>query len=119
MKFASNVHCIQDKSMHLWRIIFVHVRESFLNFLSDLVGNVCLSLANHVEISSVRNIPDLVHSSDWSKLDETLRKLPISQPKMVYFDEDNDLNFFNPNQYLFNTTEQTVYVVRRYRLIFV
>ncbi|CAF0800440.1 unnamed protein product [Adineta ricciae] len=66
--------------------------------------------SNHVEIPSVRNTPDLVHSSDWSKLDETLRKLPMTQSKMVYFDEDNDLNFFNPNQKLFNTTEQTVYV---------
>lgn len=116
MKFVNNVHCTQDKSMHLWRIIFVHVSESLLN---DLIHNIYLSLANHMGIPSVSNTPDLVHSSDWSKLDETLRKLPVAQSKMVYFDEDNDLNFFNPNPNLFNTTEQTVYVVRKYRLVFV
>ncbi|UJR37711.1 hypothetical protein I4U23_030406 [Adineta vaga] len=65
---------------------------------------------NPVSFTAKSGTSELEHSLHWSKLDDTLRKLSINPSKTVDFDEDNDFYFFNSNQNLFNTTEQTVYV---------
>jgi len=61
---------------------------------------------------------DLKPQLDWSKLDETLRKVSTVSSQINYFDEDEDLNFINLNKNLLNTTEQTVYIVCQFIFIY-
>jgi len=61
---------------------------------------------------------DLKAQLDWSKLDETLRKVSTVSSQINYFDEDEDLNFINLNKNLLNTTEQTIYIVCQFIFIY-
>jgi hypothetical protein len=92
------------------KIISVQVIILFF-FLLDFIYANFIRIAIHVGLSSTSKTTELEEDLHWSNLDETLRKLSTASSKIVYFDEEDELDFINSNKNLLNTTEQTVYVV--------
>ncbi|CAF1040921.1 unnamed protein product [Rotaria sordida] len=85
-------------------LIYSRQVEAFLE-------NYLCSIETHAGIlrtSTTTNV--LEEQLHWTKFDEIARKVSTISTKLLYFDEDNDLNFINLNKNLLNTTEQTVYV---------
>jgi len=108
--FLENYLCSGNYSF-FFLLIFSKGGMRFLFFLLDFIYANFIRIAIHGGLSSTSKTTELEEELHWSNLDETLRKLSTASSKIVYFDEEDELDFINSNKNLLNTTEQTVYVV--------
>jgi hypothetical protein len=87
---------------HFLKIIYVQVVIRIFCFGFWSINFIWIAI--HVDTSTKGQL-------DWSKLDETLRKISTTSSQINYFDEDEDLTFIGSNKNLLNGSEQTVYIV--------
>ncbi|CAF3532145.1 unnamed protein product [Rotaria sp. Silwood1] len=124
-KLINNVDYQEENSVEIDS--YCHTIPNFIIEVKEKIKEQCLIYSRQVEAylenflcskthtgvartSTTTSTNVLEEQLHWTKLDETERKFSTISTKLMYFDEDDDLNFINLNKNLLNTTEQTVYV---------